>query len=77
MHDKRPSAHLVVSQRLADVLEHPEHRHERQEDKDEDEAGQKADHLTHATPEPPAGANRPYQRVPHDSISFTRVCTIE
>ena len=77
MHDKRPSAHLVVSQRLADVLEHPEHRHERQEEQDEGKAGQKARHLAHTVPEPPAAAHQPNERTPHDSISFTRACTIE
>ena len=77
MHDKRPSAHLVVSQRLADVLEHLEYRHQRQEDKDEDEAGQDAGHLADAAPEPTAAAHQPDQRTPHDSISFTRACTIE
>nr|DAU07589.1 MAG TPA: hypothetical protein [Caudoviricetes sp.] len=61
---------LVVLVHASDIVVEPQHRHNRHEGHNQRQAGKDPDEVAEAAPGTPHPAD-------HDSISFTRACTME
>ena len=72
---------LFVPHRIADVLEHLEHRYQGQEEGYQQQTAEDSSSLecevAHPSPRTQHSSEEPNHATSHDSISFTRACTIE